>query len=152
MVGHGAANAQIGEVTLVKRGKRRHGKQLRGGCAEGRGGFRGGLNHGLSAGGVQRHQVHAKAGASLHGTRDGAGDIVQFEVEKDALAGILDHSHHVGALGGEELQADFVEIHRIAEAGNHTGHFGFGGDIKRNNKFCHIAILSMALRIASSIT
>src|SRR5690606_34946713 len=52
----------------------------------------------------------------LDGACDGGGDVVEFEVEEDVLAALLESTDDVGPRGGEELGADLVPVDGGADA------------------------------------
>ena len=130
-------NTDVGQVTLVERGQDRHCADAWTVGAELGGGFGGGGDHLASADGMDRHQIDAQASAGTDGLCGRVGDVVELEVQKDLLAEALDRLDDIGTLGREQLQADLVEVHRVAEQLYTSFGFRTTGDIQCDNQFSH---------------
>lgn len=64
------------------------------------------LHHFASAAGVEREHANRQLRGGLHRLRDGVGNIVELEVEKDIEAQVGDFAHGVGTTGGVHFEAD----------------------------------------------
>lgn len=100
----------------------------------------GGGHHLGSAGGVERKHFDGKRGEGLDGLGDSVGDIVEFEVEEDVVAVIGDLTEVVGAIGGEQLQADLDPAEGARELAQERGGGGAVGEVEGENEFAgHVA-------------
>src|SRR5690606_27083647 len=80
------------------------------------GGLAGGAQHRGAAGNVDGEHVDVEGAGGLDGACDRGGDVVELEVQEDALAALLESTDDVGPRGGEELGADLVPVDGGADA------------------------------------
>ena len=73
------------------------------------------LHHFAPAGSVESEHPDRQAGDGLDGLRDGVGDVVQLEVEKNLEAQTGNFLHAVGPAGGEHFQAHLNPLHRALQ-------------------------------------
>lgn len=78
--------------------------------------FFGPADHFGAAGCVEGEHFDGERGDALDGFGDGVGDVVQFEIEKDAMTAVGDLADEVGPVGGEELEPDFDPLDGAVEA------------------------------------
>ena len=73
--------------------------------------------------------MHAQPREVLHRLADGVGDVVQLEVEKDAVAALEDAADHIRACGVVQLHSDLHIGLFAAEAVEERQRFLRGGKI-----------------------
>ena len=83
---------------------------------------------------MHREESGAKPGHAFDALRDGVGDVVQLEVDKDLLAGAGQRVRVRKPAGEGELIADLVERDRVAEPRHQRGRRFDRGDIERNDQ------------------
>lgn len=105
MFGGRAAEADGTELRSIQAGEDGDGKELRRAGGTGKR-FTGGGEHGGSAGGVEGEHVDAQPGGRANGAGNGVGDIVELEVEEDAMAATQDGLEDRRARGDKELEAN----------------------------------------------
>ena len=79
-------------------------------------------------------EVRLPAQARADGALDGARDVVQLQVEEDALALGAEHAERFGAVGEEELEADLVERDGVADADDGFRGLAGGGDVEGDDQ------------------
>lgn len=120
--------AEIAEVFFAEAGENGDAEDLEWGA-----GFTSdGGGHDLGVG-MDGEKVDTERGGAADGAADGFGDVVEFQIEEDFF---LPGEHGVddrGAFGGEEFEADFVEIDGIAELINEVEGLAARFDVESDN-------------------
>lgn len=122
LVGDVGLHAYLGEGIAVEAGEDGDAEEERGWAIESLGGVMGGgesgLEHGLTAGGMECEHLDVEFDGGGDGAGDGIGDIVEFEVEEDGSAGGSDLADEVGAAVDEQFVADFPGAGERADGGD----------------------------------
>ena len=106
--------------------------------------FDGGLHHFPAARGVQVGHMHAQPREVLHRLADGVGDVVQLEVEKDAVAALEDAADHIRACGVVQLHSDLHIRSTLPEFIKKRHRLFFAAEITSNDYiFTHYAHLRL---------
>ena len=103
-------------TALVSGGQLRHGDEQGTGAVRAGQTLQRGGHHGLRAGGMEIDHVHVQRGQRRHGLFDRVGDIVQLQIQKDAVAPGTDLPYNGGSLGVEQLHADLHKGLLLREA------------------------------------
>ena len=81
---------------------------------------------------MHRDEAHRPIAQAAHGAAHRLGDVVELEVEEELLAGAgqLVHQREVVA-AHQQLEAELVEVHRIAERAHEPARVVGRGDVER---------------------
>ena len=93
-----------------------------------------GAQHLLATGNVEGEHVDAQRGGGCNGFGDGVRDVVKFQVEKALPALFVDELDDARAGTGEELAADFEDLHVVAELPDEIGGAVVAVYIERHDK------------------
>ena len=83
---------------------------------------------------MHREEGRAQSRDAFNALRNGIADVVQLEIEEDALARAGEHARKIDPAGEGELIADLVERHRFAQPRHQRLRLGDGADIERDDQ------------------
>lgn len=79
---------------------------------------------------VEGEHFDGEGGDALDGLGHGVGDVVELEIEEDAVSAVGDLTDEVGAVGGEELEADLDPLDGAVKAVEEGEGFLAGGQVE----------------------
>ena len=133
LVGGIFLDAEFFQITFVHAGEDGDAED-EGGVGRFIGGGLGGAEHLGSAAGVDGEHLDIEPRGAGDGFGDGVGDVVKFEIEEHARAGVAHAADDVGAFGDEEFFADFEcadgggELFSERQCAGGVGHVQRGDD------------------------
>src|SRR5262245_49338698 len=84
---------------------------------------------------MYREHLHAESARGFNGSRDGVGDVVEFQIEPHLCAGGQNRVHEFGAFRRVKLELDFEKRDLVPELLNELEGPLLCGDVQRHNDF-----------------